>query len=168
MVELVEENHLSVQGLVKHSATQRNTFYRVSEFWSYSEYIYLFRVAKTHCKVVPVHHTSYLSHAPHAVQVSKFPGWCQKIPQIMGILPLPPLWWWQSGGGGTTTTNTTPPLSHSTITTITTKISCIPIYPVLSQFGVKFLSWKWCLCQKIDKYELCSAHLYMHMHPSRV
>ena len=30
--------------------------------------------------------TSYLSPAPPAVQVSKFPGWCQKIPQITVIL----------------------------------------------------------------------------------
>ena len=38
--------------------------------------------------------TAYLSPAPPAVQVSKFPGWCQKIPQITVILLPSPLWWW--------------------------------------------------------------------------
>ena len=36
-------------------------------------------------------HTSYLWPAPPAVQVSKFPGWCQKIPQITVILLPSPL-----------------------------------------------------------------------------
>ena len=31
----------------------------------------------------PLGHTSYLSPAPHAKQVSTFPGWCQQIPQII-------------------------------------------------------------------------------------
>ena len=52
-----------------------------------------------------------------------------------------------------------PPQHHHFTTTTAIKISCVAIYAVLSQnqlcrdlrvFGVKFLSWKWCRCQKMS------------------
>ena len=49
-------------------------------------------------------HTSYLSPAPHAVQVSKFSGWCQKVPQITVIFVV---------GGGGTTNNGAPKHHHN-------------------------------------------------------
>ena len=70
-------------------------------------------------------HTSYLSPAPPAVQVSKFPGWCQKIPQITVIfttittLVVIEWWWWHH--------------HHHSTTTVTIKFSCVAIYAVLSQ-----------------------------------
>ena len=86
------------------------------------------------------------------MEVSKFSGWCQNIPQIRVMLPPPPLWWVVE----VVVVVEVPPQHHFT-TTITINISCVAIYAVLSQnqlsrdlhvFDVKFLGWKWFWCQK--------------------
>ena len=85
------------------------------------------------------------------MQVSKFPGWYQKIPQITVILltittlVVVEWWWWHHHHHYNTTTITL--YHHHSTTTVTIKFSCVAIYVFchnffcdLRIFGVKFLS----------------------------
>ena len=73
------------------------------------------------------------------MQVSKFPGWYQKIPQITVILltittlVVVEWWWWHHHHHYNTTTITLYHHHHHSTTTVTIKFSCVAIYAVLSQ-----------------------------------
>ena len=73
------------------------------------------------------------------MQVSKFPGWYQKIPQITVILltittlVVVEWWWWHHHHHYNTTTITLYHHHHHSTTTVTIKFSCVAIYAVLLQ-----------------------------------
>ena len=114
-------------------------------------------------------YTSYLSPAPPAVQVSKFPGWYQNIPQITVILltittlVVVEWWWWHHHHHYNTTTITLYHHHHHSTTTVTIKFSCVAIYAVLLQnyffprftrFWCQIFELKMVLVSKNDKYEV--------------
>ena len=90
-------------------------------------------IKRRHTKPAGIPHICHMHHMQ--VQVSKFSGWCQKIPQKMFFYHHH-----HFGGGRVVvvvlvTTNTLCKHHHSTTTTTTNaiKISCVAIYAVLLQ-----------------------------------